>query len=364
MFYKVSNLKMSKEIQKTLPWKNGFYRMKSMPSLILTVTGENVTIEGVSGRPTNFDDDPNAKGTWKYGDFGDASEDVAKAAGKPKYNVDINLWQGALGGKGIVSDDGKKITFFGVSNAVDSFEWESDEAIIALKETGDPVDCPPSDYKIQPENQGLFLFISGAPGLGKSTTGHLLSKKAGFVYYEGDCFWLNLNPYVPADAKEPTLAAMAQNFLKGVPQARLDACAGAEQDFEALTEGKLCDQKKLLDLYSIMAKDIGKERRRMGGDWAVAQAVPTRILRDHIRRELGPDLVFVVLHMTKEDQERRIKARHGEGSEGLNDYLFKAYNIYEPAAEDEPMTLDVRVTPDMTPDDVVNKILQCLKNKN
>jgi len=306
--------------------------------------------------------DPNAKGTWKYGDFGDAKQDVAREAGKQKYNIDINLWQGALGGKGIINDDGKKITFFGMSNAVDSFEWESNESINAYKETGDPVDCPPSNYKIQPDNQGSFLFISGAPGLGKSTTGHLLSKKAGFVYYEGDCFWLHLNPYVPKDATEPTLSAMAQNFLKGVSQERLDACASAEQDFEDLMQGKNCHQKKLFDLYTIMANDIAKERKRMGGDWAVAQAVPTRVLRDHIRTKLGPDLLFVVLHMTKEDQEKWIRARHGEASEGMNDYLSKAYDIYEPAAEDEPNTLGIRVTPEMTPDDVVNIIIKYLKN--
>ena len=105
-----------------------------MPSVILTVDGENVTFEGVSGRPTNFDDDPNAKGTWKYGNFGEAHKDVAREAGKENYNIDINLWQGALGGKGIVSDDEKKLTFFGMSNAVDSFEWESNESIKAFKE--------------------------------------------------------------------------------------------------------------------------------------------------------------------------------------------------------------------------------------
>ena len=99
-------------MNKSTPWKNGFYRMKSMPSAILTVDGENVTLEGVSGRPTNFDDDPNAKGTWKYGDFGEANKDVAREAGKQKYNIDINLWQGALGEKGIISDDGKKDNFF------------------------------------------------------------------------------------------------------------------------------------------------------------------------------------------------------------------------------------------------------------
>jgi len=39
-----TSIKMSGEMNKSTPWKNGFYRMKSMPSAILTVDGENVTI--------------------------------------------------------------------------------------------------------------------------------------------------------------------------------------------------------------------------------------------------------------------------------------------------------------------------------
>merc|ERR1712113_980905 len=123
------------------------------------------------------------------------------------------------------------------------------------------------------------------------------------VYYEGDCFWSNLNPYVPPDAKDPTLAAFEQNFLKGVSQDRIDACDAAESEFDAMITGKSSDKSKLCGMYSIMAKDIAKERKRLGGDWAVAQALPTRELRDHMRKELGPDLIFVVLHMSKEDQK-------------------------------------------------------------
>ena len=52
---------MSKEQIKSLPWKNGFYRLKSIPSKILTVNGESVLIEGVGGRPTNFENDLNTK---------------------------------------------------------------------------------------------------------------------------------------------------------------------------------------------------------------------------------------------------------------------------------------------------------------
>ena len=67
--------------------------------------------------------------------------------------------------------------------------------------------------------------------------------------------------------------------------------------------------------------------------------------------------------MTREDQEARIKARHGTENSSVNDMLLKCYDVYEPAGEDEPNTLDVLVTPEMTRDDVVNKILNMLKNE-
>jgi len=130
-----------------------------------------------------------------------------------------------------------------------------------------------------------------------------------------------------------------------------------------MTEGKVRDQKKLCKLYSMMAKDITKERKRLGGDFVVTESVPTRVLRDHMRAKLGPDLIFVVLHMTKDDLEARLKARHGEEAGTIIEYLTKANAMYERARKDEPNTLDVKVTQEMSPDDVVDKILDMLKKK-
>merc|ERR1719412_2247293 len=103
--------------------------------------------------------------------------------------------------------------------------------MMEYRESGDPVEAPPSHYKIQLENQGKFLFISGAPGLGKSTTGLLLSRKAGYVYYEGDCFLQSVNPYLPPDAKEPSLDVAKQKPLKGMSPERIDSGQGAMNDF-------------------------------------------------------------------------------------------------------------------------------------
>ena len=164
---------------KATPWKNGFYVLKGMPINIYTVEGENVTWEGVYGKASTHATDPRYRGTWKYGDFGDAIAEVATVAGKKRYNIDLSLPGAYIEFKGIVSEDGMKIYIWGWGNAVDVFEWKNDEEILKLKDSGDPADAPPSPYKIQPENQGNLLFISGAPGLGKSTTAQLLGRKAG-----------------------------------------------------------------------------------------------------------------------------------------------------------------------------------------
>ena len=55
--------------------------------------------------------------------------------------------------------------------------------------------------------------MSGPPGAGKSTTAQLMGKKAGYVYYEADCSMV-LNPFVPTNVDNPTLAAFKQKPIK------------------------------------------------------------------------------------------------------------------------------------------------------
>ena len=56
--------------------------------------------------------------------------------------------------------------------------------------------------------------MSGPPGAGKSTTAQLLARHDGYVYYEADCTLEVLNPFVPLDVENPTLAAHRQKPLK------------------------------------------------------------------------------------------------------------------------------------------------------
>ena len=74
----------------------------------------------------------------------------------------------------------------------------------------------------------------------------------------------------------------------------------------------------------MMGDNIVTERPRLGGNFAIAQAIFSRSQRDMLREIVGPDLHFMVLSMTKETQDKRLKARHGDSvPEGLLDFFIK-----------------------------------------
>ena len=62
---------------------------------------------------------------------------------------------------------------------------------------------------------GLIIWLSGAPGMGKSTSAQILARTHGYVYYEADCFMALKNPYVPLNVANPSLAQLSQKPLKG-----------------------------------------------------------------------------------------------------------------------------------------------------
>merc|ERR1719228_2184879 len=90
------------------------------------------------------------------------------------------------------------------------FHKISEEEAEELLQDGDPMDAPPTPYKIQPENQGRLIWFTGSPGLGKSTSAQLLAREHGYVYYEADCFFALKNPYIPPDVENPSMAQVKQ----------------------------------------------------------------------------------------------------------------------------------------------------------
>ena len=188
----------------------------------------------------------------------------------------------------------------------------------------------------------------------------MLSKLAGYVYYEGDTFPQHLNPYLPIDVDEPSLSWPKQKPLKGVSKDRIDAVAKGYKECVKMTKHEDFNKENVDGFFTAMCENIKSEKMRIGGDWVVAFPTPTRSIRDHIKKQLGPDLVFILLNMTKEEQMRRISSRHGDEVNSTVEWLTGMYDIFEPAHEDEENVFDVVVTGDMSREDVARSILDIL----
>ena len=116
----------------------------------------------------------------------------------------------------------------------------------------------------------------------------------GFVYYETDCFAKFKNPYIPLDVDNPTCHQWKQRELDGeglterqelVEQAKnlvrdfVSAEIPDNEDFMAHYE-KLKKTEKMKEkereketiILEGLLENISREKKRIGGNWAVAGA--------------------------------------------------------------------------------------------
>ena len=143
-------------------------------------------------------------------------------------------------------------------------------------------------------------------------------------------------------------------------QEKLDKFWKGKDFYMKLSQNQELDEEAGQRLQEYMGECIEYERKRIGGNWVVAHAVPTRRLRDFIRKILGKDLVFILLQLDKDTTLERLTRRHGNGEMGkaLTDFCFKIESFYELKASDEENTFDIIITDDMTSHDVNEKILE------
>jgi hypothetical protein len=255
---------------------DGSYKAAGTWYSSVVMDGDTAVMKGTNGSSHQIN--------LNLGDFGEAASEIVETTGQHFYNIKLSYSFGKdFTELGVVSEDGLKITMKGMMGTA-VLDWMTEEEAAVLEADGDPIEAPPGPYKIQPDNLGKFLWITGAPGLGKSTSAQLLCKTAGYVYYEADCFGSCRNPYIPPDVADPSIAQVYQKPLKGESlQKRIEVCKKAKEVFGQIMAGGDYDKKAAEEFYGAMCEDIKKERKRIGGDWAIAAVTLSRDLRDFIR---------------------------------------------------------------------------------
>ena len=145
----------------------------------------------------------------------------------------------------------------------------------------------------------------------------------------------------------------------------IEAAEVAQNCFRDMMQGKFDGIEAKLDpLYNHMSSHVKMQKDRIGGNMAIAQAVFSRSQRIKIRKILGPDLIFIVLNMTKECTKKRIEARHGTSiPEDFVNLLVKYAEFCEPAGEDEENTYNLTISENMSKDDVVEKVLKIVNSE-
>ena len=241
-------------VSESFPWKEGHYLGTGhypghYPAM--EITGDQGVLSGGS----------EMKMTFVHGDFGEADSEVAKMSGQSRYTVQEKI---IIGNKEqitpmVLTDEGRVLYFKSTIKTIPigSLRWVTEEEARQAAKDGDLIEAPPSNYKLEPERQGKLLWITGAPGLGKSTTGQLLSRNHGFVFYEGDCFWGLRNPYIPPNVPEASCAQLNQRRLVGEgAEERQEMANKVNKAFFGLFGGNEYDEGALEQGYRMMCANI------------------------------------------------------------------------------------------------------------
>jgi len=337
------------------PWHDGIWVNDNMASHIAVITGTETQHKGLVHL-----DYPDIKadffGTLESGDFGETPDDIRSASGSVRFNLKMknNFFESNC----VLSGDGKQIYMKSfMVDRVDVMELADEAKLDQLREDREPFDAPalPSYITPQPNKQGKLLWFSGPPGSGKSTSAQLMARHHGYIYYEGDGLLGFLNPYVDINVDNPSMATFTQQKpLKGIPAETIKIMSDLSDTFQNMMQGSFDDtDEAFISMIPPLSDHVTTQRQRLGGDMAVAFAFFSRAQREAVRKHLG-DVVFLVLNMTRECQKKRIDARHA--NMGVNmDFLYKMYDLYEPAGDDEENTFNLTITENMTPDDVIKE---------
>ena len=98
-------------------------------------------------------------------------------------------------------------------------------------------------------------------------------------------------------------------FFKGMTKEQIEDVDKGQILYSDISSGRKFNVEDAKRFYGAMAKIVVHERKRLGGDFAIAQAIPTRELRDFVRIICGPDLILIILVLPKQTALDRLQKK-------------------------------------------------------
>jgi len=304
---------------------------------------------------------------WTFGEFGPATKEVKEASGCDTNNLQFTPAAPNVPPEtGVVNKTGTKIFMAGLDNPLDVLYWVSDEEAQKMKDDRDPMEAPSCpQYIPKPGSPGKLYWLTGPPSSGKSTTCQLLARNKDFVYFEGDAAIGLINPFTDINAENLTSAIFTGKSLKGYSREDakvvFDLSSKFQELFSSTMDAQIVDTT-LRPSLTIMAKDILRQKKRLGGNFAISYEVISRESRDLLRAKLGSELVFIVLNLTKECQNKKIKDKVPGEEKFMVDNLNKIYDAHQPAEDDEQNAYNITIDETKTPAEVMQSVLDVISN--
>ena len=138
-----------------------------------------------------------------------------------------------------------------------------------------------------------------------------------------------------------------------------------EKEFNLMIDNKPYNIDVVKEYLKEMSLNVLNHKKRLGGNFAVAATVPTRVLRDSCKEILGDQLIFICLRLTKEANAKRIAKRHADADEEalkeIMEYMKGIYDQYEDTQEGEENCVTVHIGPDDDQEAVMNNILKAVE---
>ena len=242
--------------------------------------------------------------------------------------------------------------------ALNPLTWISpEEAEVIRTREKQSVAAPELPYPLTPDKQGKLVVLTGPPGSGKSTVAGLIADDGSWIFYEGDGFMLGHNPYVFPNESVVDVRSEKPALIGAGMRERMFATLGFLNNQRMWEKDDTVDRSPTERFYHLMAEDIKKERKRVGGDWIVAFAMSRRSDRDIFREVLGDDLLYVVLDISLDLVKKRLAGR-GIGEDSMAAIHWK----FQPAQEDEPQTAAFEMLDGVSKQDNANAVLRIIND--